>query len=346
MLRRSSDGAVGQYALWDEPNVARQPALLAPDLAAYDHILVAFSGGADSLACVLTLLEAGVAPGRIHLHHHLVDGRESELMDWPCTEGYCNAIARELGMELSYSWRIGGMEREMLRNGTPTAPMVIPTADGLLEIGGKGRCDTRRMFPQVGQSLTTRWCKIYLKIACMDAWIRNDARFQNKRTLVITGERAQESPSRAKYAVFEPHRADRRCGRSARYVDHWRPVHALLKEDVWALIERWKLLAHPAYYCGFGRCSCRACIFGSANQWATVRMMAPNQFSSIAGYEAEFGVTIHRKLSVVQQADAGTPYAIDPFWLEVANSREFTIPVRCDPWKLPSGAFGESCGPS
>lgn len=65
-----------------------------------------------------------------------------------------------------------------------------------------------------------------------------------------------------------------------------------------------------------------------------------------AQLETLLAAGIHRKLSVVQQADAGTPYAIAPFWLEVANSREFTIPVRSDPWKLPSGAFGESCGPS
>jgi 3'-phosphoadenosine 5'-phosphosulfate sulfotransferase (PAPS reductase)/FAD synthetase len=339
----TSSASRGQLPLWFDLPASPNP---APDLASYDQILVAFSGGADSLACVLMLREAGIPAERIHLHHHLVDGRESDMMDWPCTEGYCNAVARELGMDISYSWRVGGMEREMLRDGSPTAPVAIPSADGWIEIGGKGDAGTRRMFPQVSQSLTTRWCSSYLKIACMDAWLRNDPKFRSTRTLVITGERAQESSARAKYAMFEPHRADRRDGRSARHVDHWRPVHGLLKEEVWALIERWKLLAHPAYYCGFGRCSCRACIFGSKNQWATIRVMAPAQFERIALYEREFGVTIQRTESVMQQADLGTPYAIDPFWMEVANSREFTIPVKCDPWIRPSGASGEACGPS
>ena len=45
-------------------------AVPAPDLAAYDRILLAFSGGKDSLACLLHLLEAGVPASRIELHHH------------------------------------------------------------------------------------------------------------------------------------------------------------------------------------------------------------------------------------------------------------------------------------
>ena len=40
----------------------------------YDVIVVAFSACKDSLACLLTLLEAGVPPARIELRHHDVDG--------------------------------------------------------------------------------------------------------------------------------------------------------------------------------------------------------------------------------------------------------------------------------
>ena len=39
----------------------------APDLASYDRIIVAFSGGKDSIACLLTLIEAGVPASRTYV---------------------------------------------------------------------------------------------------------------------------------------------------------------------------------------------------------------------------------------------------------------------------------------
>ena len=52
----------------------------------YDHVIVAFSGGKDSVACLLHLLDLGVPREKIELWHHDVDGREgSDLMDWPVT---------------------------------------------------------------------------------------------------------------------------------------------------------------------------------------------------------------------------------------------------------------------
>jgi tRNA(Ile)-lysidine synthase TilS/MesJ len=49
----------------------------SPDLNSYDVIVVAFSGGKDSIACVLHLLELGGPRERIELWHHDVDGREA-----------------------------------------------------------------------------------------------------------------------------------------------------------------------------------------------------------------------------------------------------------------------------
>lgn len=318
-----------------------------PNLHDYDRILVAFSGGKDCEACVLHLLDMGVDPSRIHLHHHLVDGRESKLMDWPITEAYCRAFAKAFGMQISFSWRVGGFEREMLRQNSATAPSAIPDGDGHRLIGGNGPLNTRRMFPQLSASLATRWCSSYCKISLMDSWIVNDPQFMNGKTLVVTGERAEESASRAKYLQFEPHRSDNRHGkRVRRWVDHWRPVHGWSEQRVWEIIERYRLVAHPAYYLGYGRCSCRCCIYGSKNQWATVKVIAPAQFKQIAAYEQEFGVTIHRTETVEQRACAGKPYALDPFWVRLANSEVFDIPVITENWVLPAGAYGESCGPT
>lgn len=327
--------------------VSAAPLPMTPDLSTYDTIVVAFSGGKDSLACLLHLLEMGVPREKIELWHHDVDGQEgSTLMDWACTRDYCRKVASSFGVPIYFSWKEGGFEREMLRANAPTAPIKFETPTGTQTIGGAGPSNTRRQFPQVSPDLRVRWCSAYLKIDVCASAIRNQERFQGRRTLVVTGERAEESASRAKYLTFEPHRADLRDGRKSRHVDQWRPVHAWTEVQVWTIIERWLINPHPAYRLGWGRVSCAACIFGSPAQWASLRIVNPAQFNTIAGHERAFGKTIKRKLNVVQTANAGTAYVMDPVDIAAALSPTFDEPIFLSEWKRPSGAFGESCGPT
>ncbi len=262
-------------ALSRDPKPFKLPAWPIPcDLGSYDRFLVAFSGGADSLALLLYLLELGVPREKIEAHHHLVDGREgSVLMDWPVTEAYCESVCKALGIQLSYSWREGGFERELTRTNSATAPVLIPDgAGGHRALGGNGPTGTRNKFPQVSASLATRWCSAALKIDVFARYLCNDPKFLNSRTLVLTGERAEESSARAKYKEFEPHRCDTRSSRRVpRHIDVWRAVHAWSKVEIWKIIGRWRIVAHPAYQLGWGRCSCSGCIFGSKDQWATLR---------------------------------------------------------------------------
>jgi len=147
--------------------------------------------------------------------------------------------------------------------------------------------------------------------------------------------------------VFEPHRCDLRNGRKVkRHIDVWRAVHAWSEHEVWNIIERWRVVAHPCYWLGWSRASCRACIFGGKDEWATIRKIAPQQFTQIVNYEREFKVTIHRKDSVEVRAEQGTPFNTDPYWVELANSQHFNRSVFMEPWTLPPGAYGNGCGPS
>lgn len=326
-----------------------------PDLDSYQIIAVAFSGGKDSLACLLHLLELGVPRERIELWHHDVDGREgSSLMDWPCTRAYCRAVADALGVRLYYSWRVGGFEREMLRDGTATAPTRFETPEGeLLEVGGKGPPGTRLKFPQVSGDLSVRWCSAYLKIDVCRRAIANQDRLRGLRTLVVSGERAEEDKSkdktgRAGYATFERDLSDARDGKHRRHVDRWRPVHGWREQEVWAIIERWLVNPHPAYRIGWGRVSCMKCIFGNADQWASVAKLQPDGFEVIARYEERFGKTIKRKESVRHLAVVGQPYIWDEVDARAALSASFDEPVILAPgaWKLPRGAYGDSCGPT
>lgn len=323
-----------------------------PDLTTYDRFVVFFSGGKDSIACVLALLDAGVDPDRIELHHHIIDGREgSDLMDWKITESYCEAFAKAMGMKLFFSWKVGGFEREMLRENARTAPIAWESEDGGIRIAGgeKGKESTRRRFPQVAADLSVRWCSAYLKVDVGARILSSEERFRSGRTLVLTGERAEESSSRAKYCAFEPNRSDNRNGpRVHRYIDHWRPIHKWPEERVWDALRRYRINPHPAYWCGWGRTSCLACIFGSKDQWATVRFISPKQFKRIADYEIEFDSTIQRKQSVTQLADAGTPYQVDPEMHALAMSSHYPpekILVQVE-WHYPPGAFGDSTGPT
>lgn len=324
-----------------------------PNLDAYDNIVVAFSGGKDSLACALHLLDRGVDPARIELWHHDVDGGDA-FMDWPCTPAYCDAVADALDIVILHSRKHGGFRREMLRDGSATAPVTFETItdDGIVEVtvGGKGPAGTRLKFPQVSANLSVRWCSAYLKIDVADLALKNDPRFRGQRTLVLTGERAEESPSRARYKTFEPHRSDLRNGKKyTRHIDHWRPVHDWSEAKVWALIQEFGVVPHPAYRLGWGRLSCMSCIFGNANQWASVRRVAPERFEEIARYEEQFGTTIQRKLSVRQLADRGVAYdGMTHELVELAMNTAYTSPVQVSSseWQMPLGAFGENAGPT
>lgn len=324
--------------------------MTTPDIASYDKIVVAFSGGKDSLAAVLDLVERGATKEQLELWHHDIDGETSDLMDWACTKDYCRKVAEALEIPIYFSWKEGGFEREMLRENALTAPICFENPDGSIgRVGGtRGKLNTRRKFPQVSADLSVRWCSAYLKVDVCSAAIRNQERFRGIRTLVVTGERAQESPCRAKYETFENDRADLRNGKKVqRLVDHWRNVHSWKEEAVWAIIERHKINPHPAYHLGWGRLSCMTCIFGSNDQWASVRAIARCKFDRIAAYELEFGVTIQRKKSVVEMADAGSVYpaAKNLAMVRLSKSKEYTAKIKLAHWTAPAGAYGDSAGP-
>lgn len=319
----------------------------------YDTYIVAFSGGKDSIACFLHLLEEGIDPGKIELWHHEIDGREGGqfAMDWPYVPAYCREFGKAFGVPVYFSWKEGGFAREMLRDNQATAPTHFETPGGIESRGGNGPKGTRKKFPQVSGDLKVRWCSAYLKIDVMAAAIRAQPRFKESRTLVITGERAQESPGRAKYKCWEPDRSDRRSGALRRHVDHHRPIHRWTADQVWSIMKRWRVIPPPSYRLGWGRLSCMFCIFGNSNQWASARAVAPEAFSELERQEATTGQTIQRKKSITQLADSGVPYSgtTNKDLVSEVLDRDWKGSVLLksgEDWILPEGAFSESTGPT
>lgn len=292
-----------------------------PDLAwfvASGKIVVLFSGGKDSLACALRILdlcrELRIDPTqKVELWHHAVDGRPPEhggpqesIWDWPVTEDYCRKVAACLGLPIYFSWREGGIMGEVLKEDAPTAAMFMEMPDGsLLESGGIGENQTRRSFPKQGAIEGGRWCSSVVKIDVGRSQLSNREDLYGQRVLVVSGERAEESSARSQIprrefdSLWKNGKWAGRHGSRGRHVEKWRPIHRWCEIDVWAIIARWKIRVHPAYRLGWGRLSCMSCIFGSSVQWATIRAIDPRRFDLFAKTERKL---LHERDVLLEKA--------------------------------------------
>lgn len=299
-------------------------------------VILAFSGGKDSVAMLLHLLEMGVPKERIHLHHHLVDGAGENLFDWPCTESYCQAFADQLGLQLFFSYRNGGILREILRRDEALQDVYYQVKPGgayLVAPSNKAKINTRLKFPAISASLITRWCSSTVKIDVLRAAITHNPAYTGE-IFILTGERRQESPGRSKYLETEPHRTD--CKKRSATV--WRPIIDWTEQQVWQIMARWKVQPHPAYMLGWNRCSCQLCIFSSPNIWASINKIQPGKVERIAGIENEIDFTIYADAGIHERITKGNALNMDPFWITQAIDI-FTAPMIIDNWILPTGAF-------
>lgn len=168
-------------------------------LEEYEKIIVLFSGGKDSLACVLDLLERGVPRERIELWHHDIDGGHPDRkMDWPVTQAYVRAVSEYLGLVLRTSWRVNGFWGEVYRLGASWPIQYIEPDSGIVrecklsekqirsaqlreavlssvELAELEQMGCRMKFPAKSGNLATRWCSSILKIMVADSVIRNIA---------------------------------------------------------------------------------------------------------------------------------------------------------------------------
>lgn len=299
--------------------------------------LVAFSGGKDSVAMVLHLLESGVAKESIHLHHHDVDGGGDNLWDWGGTTSYCQAFADALGLQLFFSFRKGGIDTEMLRQNAGLQDVHYQQSPGadFTVLPSKEGNSTRLKFPAITASLMTRWCSSCVKIDVLRRVI--PALYREGNFTVCTGERREESTNRAKYFEREEHI----CSSKKRFVEAWRPVIDWTEKEVWAIMERWKIQPHPCYELGYPRCSCQICIFGSENIWAANSQLADEKIRYIEHREKLFGFTLFNGIGIREKVNRGKsflkPEKIER-WANEAMQR-FVSPIFVEKFTLPQGAF-------
>jgi len=131
----------------------------------YDLIIVAFSGGKDSLACILNLLDLGIPKHKIELWHHLIDGVDGDFMDWKVTRSYVTTVARALGLPVYFSWREGGYLGEVLKENSMSKAILFETPTGVSRYEPtRANVATRRMFPMLSNDMNRRFCTSTLKI--------------------------------------------------------------------------------------------------------------------------------------------------------------------------------------
>jgi len=386
-------------------------------LEEYDLIVVLFSGGKDSTACFLKLLEMGVPKEKLELWHHDIDGgHPSRRMDWKCTQNYVQAVADTFGVPLRVSYRVNGFFGELYRIGASEPIEWIDPDTGEVKqcrlSSNYLKCKElkeqateemeellkkygyRMKFPAKSPDLSRRWCSAYLKICVADSVVSNLDRLgelealggkrhkfpakggthqgrwcsgnlkaavqdsvtanleetkENKKILIISGERRGESAGRAKYNEMEIHRTNAEK-RSHRIVHQWRCCIDYTEKDVWELLKRHKVNPHPCYRIGWNRCSCAMCIFSTPRLFKGFAELFPDDFAQLRHDEEVLGFTLDNKKNLDQFIEGAESCVVrtDKQALHSILTGDFKKDdVIVDVWKYPVGAFhgadGGSC---
>ena len=330
-------------------------------------IIIAFSGGKDSIYMVLYFLfELNVPADRIELWHHDIDGHGEELFDWKTTPEYCRAFAKAFGLKLLFSYRKNGIVGRLLRLNEPLQNIYFQSEpDGPFHevVSKQTAINEGGRWPAVSSDLNSRWCSAAVKISVAQAALTNDPRLNGtkekpSKILFCTGERHDESTARESLKEVEVYRASDQRFVSYRHVLLWRPNVDVTERQVWDMMEKHKVQAHPCYMIGWNRCSCQLCIFNRPPIWNTILEISPEKVIRIreleeqtASFPRNNGIeqTLYHGRTILEQAVLGEAVidVSDPenaYWIKQATVK-YDHPIIIDNWTLPKGAKSKiTCG--
>lgn len=345
----------------------------------YNRIICNVSAGKDSVAQFLQMMdyvkEGVIQKEQLEIWHQSIDGGGSDkvdFMDYPITEPYVQALGDYFGVPVYFMWREQGFYGELTKENRASHDIKFVDENGELNTIETKKDEkywkTRMKWPMLTPDLSKRYCSGQLKIDVSASTLRNWPRFKKgfgnaevPKILFLTGERREESSNRAKYdekIVFEKANAP-----SLRIVHHWRSIIDWKEEQVWDIIERYKVRPHPAYELGFSRVSCFGCIYSSPEQYLAVSKISPTHFNRLCDFEEKLGHTIkHEYEKVGRKKVAKEVPLVDfikqakedilpienpnyPTWVKMLLSHEMKVDdIIMEDWKLPKGAFLGSCG--
>lgn len=224
------------------------------------------------------------------------------------------------------------------------ADSFVSNLDRLEELGGK-----RHKFPAKGGTHQGRWCSGNLKAAVQDSVTANlEETKQDKKILIVSGERRGESAGRSKYNEIEIHRTNAEK-RNHRIVHQWRCCIDYTEKDVWEVLKRHHVNPHPCYRLGWNRCSCAACIFSTPGLMKGFSEIYPDEYKELRDDEERLGFTLDNKKNL-DDFICGAKSCLcfdDKQAVHSIKTGEFTVDdIFVDDWKYPVGAFHGSDGGS
>lgn len=249
----------------------------APDLAAYDVVLVNSSADKDSQAALDVVVETARAVGMLDrlvvVHADLGDN------EWPETAKLAAEHAAFYGLRFE---------------------VVSRQRDGRVETI-LDRVTERGMWPDAAR----RWCtsdhkrgpirKLMTQLAAEQRAAGVEGR--PVRLLNVMGLRAEESNARQRRA---PYSFDRAASNGRRHVDTWLPIHRWTTAQVWRRIERAGTQPHPAYAAGMSRLSCRFCVLASRSDLICSARLNSELAARYAAVEAKTGHRFRQDLSMAE----------------------------------------------
>lgn len=216
-----------------------------------NHIIVSISGGKDSVLLMIIAdeMKTEMPNATFHYVHAVID------IDWNETKGVVQAQCDHFGVKPIFVQAVDKHGKEKGFLDQLTAPRIDRKTGKTKEY----------MVP----NMANRWCTSILKTGPIDKYVRS----LSGNILVMIGERAEESVTRAKLDAWRP---DTKNSKKGRLVVKYSPILNVLSDEVWRLNNAHGVPVHPCYSWGVKRASCAICIFSSDKDIAIAAKKAPN----------------------------------------------------------------------